>query len=230
MVDVFLAVVREGGLWEDLSRENHALRREILRHEPTERSLAATPERLDLVARAFAEVIDAKSPFTFRHSERVAEVAAAMGEHVGFDAGARRDIMRAGLLHDIGKLGISSRILDKRSHLTNAEFAEIKRHPKLTYDILSRVGPFRKIARTAANHHERLDGSGYPHKLTAGELDLPSPILAVADIYDALARERPYREAMPQEQVMEILRKERGAQLCPEAVATLEELVSKNAL
>ncbi len=105
------------------------------------------------MARAFAEIIDAKSPFTYRHSEGVARVAVAMAERAGLGPEGTRDLMRAALLHDIGKLGVSNRILDKPGGLTNGEYEEIKRHPKLTYDILSRVGPFRPIAETAANHH-----------------------------------------------------------------------------
>jgi HD-GYP domain-containing protein (c-di-GMP phosphodiesterase class II) len=100
-------------------------------------------------------------------------------------------MMRAALLHDIGKLGVSNRILDKPGSLTDEEYAKIKQHPRLTYDILSRVGPFRPIAQTAANHHEKLDGSGYHRGIGAEDLDLPSRILAVADIYDALSAERP---------------------------------------
>lgn len=152
---------------QELARED--LRREISRHEPAERPLAAIPERLDLVSRAFfAQIIDAKPPFTFRHSESVSTLAVAMGTRLGFDAGARRDMLRAGLLHDIGKLGVSNRILDKPGLLTGEEFATLRAHPSLTRDILSRVGPFRNIVPVAANHHERLDGSGYTRGLTAG--------------------------------------------------------------
>jgi HD-GYP domain-containing protein (c-di-GMP phosphodiesterase class II) len=93
LVEVFLAEAQEGALWESLARED--LRSEVSRLEPADRVLDATPERLDLVSRAFAQIIDAKSPFTYRHSEGVAEVAVAMGERLGFDADARRDLMRA---------------------------------------------------------------------------------------------------------------------------------------
>ena len=228
LVDVFLAEARGGGLWEGLARED--LRREVSRLEPADRVLAATPERLDLVSRAFAEIIDAKSPYTYRHSEGVAAVAVAMGERLGFDAGARRDLMRAGLLHDIGKLGISNRILDKPGRLTGEEFARIRRHPRLTYGILSRVTPFRGIAETAANHHERLDGSGYHRGLTAERLDPASRILAVADVFDALTQDRPYREAMPKERVLGILAGESGGKLCPASVAALGELAAEEAI
>lgn len=228
LVDCFLAEAREDGLWDNLARED--LRREISRLEPADRVLAATPERLDLVCRAFAGIIDAKSPFTYRHSEGVAEAAVAMGERLGLDADARRDMMRAGLLHDMGKLGVSNRILDKPGRLTAEEFARVKEHPKLTYDILSRIAPLRGIAETAANHHEKLDGSGYHRGLEADRLDLPSRILAVADIYDALTQERSYREALPKEQALEILAAESGKELCPTCVAAIEELAGEDAI
>ena len=228
LVEVFLAEARENGLLEDLLRGDPWS--EVSRLEPTDRTLEATPERVDLVARAFGEIIDAKSPFTYRHSEGVAKAAVAMGERAGFGPDASRDMMRAGLLHDIGKLGISNRILDKPGRLTDAEYEKIKAHPKLTYDILSRVGPFGPIAETAANHHERLDGSGYHRGLAAEDLDLPSRILAVADVYDALSADRPYHKALPKEKVLDILHEESAAKLDPEPVALLEGLVNEDAL
>lgn len=227
LVDVFLAEVR-AGLWGDLSQEDP--QREVSRLEPDDRTLEATPERIDLVARAFGEIIDAKSPFTYRHSEGVSKVAVAISERAGFGPDATRDLMRASLLHDIGKLGISNRILDKPGALTDEEYAKIKQHPKLTYEILSRVGPFRPIAEMAANHHEKLDGSGYHRGLIAEDLDLPSRILAVADIYDALTADRPYHKAMPKEKVLNILQEDSGHKLDPESVTLLKDLVTEDAV
>lgn len=194
LVEILLAEAREGGLWEDVSGDDAV--REVARLEPADRTLEATPERVNLAARAFGEIIDAKSPFTYHHSEgvarvSVARVSVAMAGRAGLGPEGTRDMMRAALLHDIGKLGVSNRILDKPGSLTDEEYAKIKQHPRLTYDILSRVGPFRPIAQTAANHHEKLDGSGYHRGIGAEDLDLPSRILAVADIYDALSAERP---------------------------------------
>ena len=228
IVDVFLVEARAGEMWKSLAQSDLAY--EISQLEPPDRILTATPERLDRIALAFAQIIDAKSPFTFRHSEGVAETAAAMCEYVGFDATAVRDQRRAALLHDIGKLGISNRILDKDGPLTDREFAEVRKHPKLTYDVLSRVTPFQGIAETAANHHEKLDGSGYHRGVTGDSLDLLSRILAVADIYDALSRDRPYRPAMPKEKALDLLNKESGGKLCPQSVQVLNELVSKDVI
>ena len=138
--------------------------------------------------------------------------------------------MRASLLHDIGKLGISNRILDKPGGLTGEEYEEIKRHPKITHDILSRVGPFRPIAETAASHHEKLDGSGYHRGIGSEDLDLPARILAVADIYDALSADRPYHKALPKEKVIDILREESATRIDPECVAILEDLAAAGAV
>ena len=168
----------------------------VSRLEPADRVLAVTSERLDLTARAFARIIDAKSPFTYRPSERVAETATAMAEHMALPTYAVRDQGRAGLLHDIGKLAVSNLILDKPGPLTHAGYAQVKQHPRLTYDTLVRLAPFRGIAEVAASHHEKLDGSGYHRGVTAQDLSLPSRILAVADVFDALSQDRPYRPAM----------------------------------
>jgi HD-GYP domain-containing protein (c-di-GMP phosphodiesterase class II) len=228
LVDVFLAEARAGTEWKSLTAPD--LMGVLSSLEPEDRALEVTPERLDLVAHAFARIIDAKSPFTYRHSEGVARTAVAMMEHMGFGASAVRDQRRAALLHDIGKLSVSNRILDKPGPLTEGEFAAVKRHPKLTYDVLVRVAPFRDIAEVASNHHERLDGTGYHRGVTGESLDLPSRVLAVADVYDALSQDRPYRPAMPVERVLGILKRQSGNKLCPLSVAALKELVSRGGL
>jgi putative nucleotidyltransferase with HDIG domain len=194
--------------------------------EPDDRIVMADDRRLDRVAEAFARVIDAKSPYTARHSEQVAQWAVAIGEQLGIDAGGRRDLRRAGLLHDIGKLAVSNRILDKPGRLDPPELAVIREHPRHTQAILERVACFRPIVETAASHHERLDGSGYHRGLAAFDLSRPARVLAVADVYEALTAERPYRAAMPAEQALAIVRSDRGTGLCPAAVDALERAVA----
>lgn len=225
LVEVFLDEAHKGNIWESLESQN--LTKALSSMEPPDKTLLATPERLDLVARAFARIIDAKSPFTYEHSEGVANVAVAMSRRMGFEGEELRDQMRAGLLHDIGKLGVSSRILDKTERLTEEEFARIKEHPELSHDLLRRVAPFENIVERCTNHHEKLDGSGYPRGLTAKDLDLPTRILTVADIFDALSKDRPYRKGMSLEKTLAILDEESGEKLCPESVATLKSLISE---
>jgi HD-GYP domain-containing protein (c-di-GMP phosphodiesterase class II) len=182
----------------------------------------AGDEELDRVADAFARVIDAKSPFTARHSSEVARWAVSTGAVMGVSADGLRDLRRAGLLHDVGKLAVSSRILDKPGRLDPEEMAAIREHPRYTHQILSRVACLAGIVDTAANHHERLDGKGYHRGLSAFDLTRPARILAVADIFEALTADRPYREAMPFGKALEIVREQRGTGLCPAAVDGLE--------
>jgi len=143
------------------------------------------------IAEAFARVIDAKSPWTFEHSNGVAEAATTIASALGFSDDEVRTLRRAALLHDVGKLGVSSLILDKPAKLTDMEFAVIRRHPLLTEQILQRVGCFRPLVAVAAAHHERLDGSGYHQGIGGSELSLAARVLCVADVFDALRASRP---------------------------------------
>ena len=180
---------------------------------------AADAARLDDIAGAFADIIDAKSPFTFSHSARVAKVALRLAAALALDDREQRRIHRAALLHDIGKLGVSNRILDKAGPLSAREWTDVHKHPKNTLEILTRVGAFGDLAWTAALHHERLDGSGYPWQLDAAKLDQSARLLAVADTYEALTSDRPYRRAMTHDAAVALMREEvdRG-RLCPRSV------------
>ena len=128
---------------------------------------------------------------------------------------------RAGLLHDIGKLGVPNMILDKPSRLEPSEFEVIRRHPELTLRILEPVPAFAAVAELAACHHERLDGRGYFRGLTEPELTMGARIVAVADVYEALTADRPYRPAMPIETALGILRAEVGEHLAGDVVEAL---------
>ena len=192
--------------------------------EPAERVLVADQDGLDRVAEAFARVIDAKSPYTARHSEGVAHHALAIAGAMGLPADGLRDLRRAALLHDVGKLAVSSRVLDKPGRLDPAELEQIRRHPRYTQLILERVACLRPIVAVAASHHERLDGSGYHRGLTGVELSRPARVLAVADVFEALTADRPYRAAMDVGEALEIVRRDRGSGLDPAAVDALEAL------
>src|SRR5262249_54788078 len=116
-----------------------------------------------------------------------------------------RILRRAGLLHDIGKLAISNRILDKPSKLSHEEFLAVKTHPVHTLRILERAPCFAELADLAANHHEKLDGSGYPRSLDADDLAVPMRLLAVADVYEALTADRPYRPSLSVDRALSIV-------------------------
>ena len=194
----------------------------VMNEEPGSHPRLVDEPGLDMIALAFSEIIDAKSPYTFRHSSNVAGFALAMSKQYGMDALAQRRIHRAGLLHDIGKLGISNSILDKPGRLDDAERAAIELHPVYTSDILSHVPAFSDFAWTAAVHHEKLDGSGYPWKLTGDQLDDSARILCVADVCEALTADRPYRAGMESGAAFALMRREFAGKLCSSAIDALE--------
>ena len=219
LVDALGALRADAGFWATLAEPD------LSAVEPPDQVLVADEKHLDRMADAFARIIDAKSPWTHRHSDRVRLIAAGIASRLGFESTALRDLGRAALLHDIGKLGVSSRILDTPGRLTDEEFARIKEHPLFTERILERVPGFSELAPLASAHHERLDGSGYPYGLTAGELTMPMRVLAVADVYEALTSERPYRSAWSSDEALEIMRPDMPRRLDHEAFAELEALV-----
>ena len=216
LVDVVLSWKNDDAWWRGLRAMD--VRERLIAAEPTDQVRFVDDDGLDTISLAFAEIIDAKSPFTYRHSARVAAYGGQVASALGLDAEEQRRLYRAGLLHDIGKLGVSNRILDKPGALTPSEWIQVQQHPKYTLSILSQVSTFGAFAWTAALHHEKLDGTGYPWGLSAKQLDLASRILAVVDIYDALTSDRPYREGFSHEQAMDIIIKDRGTKLCERVV------------
>ena len=205
-------------LWRQESLEES--RRRVLDLDPGHLP-AADAAGLDRVCEAFAEVIDAKSPYTCRHSREVAEAADCITGQLDLPPAARALVRRAALLHDIGKLGISNRILDKPGGLTREEWITMRQHPRYTGEILGRVPGWQPLAEAAASHHERLDGSGYHRGLRGAHLSIESRIVAVADVYAALSVVRPYRAALPQEAVFALLAAETPHALDADCVAAL---------
>ena len=195
----------------------------ILELEPQNLNVTVDGDYLDDIAEGFAQVVDSKSPFTKGHSERVTLFADLIAEQMGFSLERRRWLKRAALLHDIGKLGVSNSILDKPGKLDAEEWISMRAHAALTETILSRISVFRELAPIAGAHHERLDGKGYPKGLKGSEIAAESRILAVADIFDALTAERPYRAAMPVSQALSIMTQDVGSAIderCFEALKT----------
>ncbi|HNV74699.1 MAG TPA: HD domain-containing phosphohydrolase [Gemmatimonadaceae bacterium] len=224
LVDTVVGWRADGSWWNSVTAPDQMAHATLL--EPAQHAREVDDAGLDRVAEAFAEIIDAKSPFTYKHSSNVAMYACAIGERLGFDARTMQRTRRAGLLHDIGKVGVSNRILDKNGPLADDERAAVQSHPMYTWEILGRVSAFASFARQAATHHEKLDGSGYPWKLRGDELDKPSRAMVVADIYEALTADRPYRAGMPVEKALAILEQERGDKLDGDAIDALAEAVS----
>jgi putative nucleotidyltransferase with HDIG domain len=216
LVEAIPALERDVAFWASLEAPD------VQAVEPADRVERADDARLDRIAEAFASIVDAKSPFTARHSAGVAEIAAGVAATMGLDKPTQRLVRRAGLLHDVGKLGISNQILDKRGGLTDLEWRAVRHHPRLSLIILRRVPALADVAQLAAMHHERLDGSGYPYGLGEWDLSLPARILQVADVADALSAERPYRAALPVDEVLAIMRSDAGPRLDAGAFAALE--------
>jgi len=168
--------------------------------------------------RALTSAIDAKDPYTHGHSERVARVAVCLAEELGLDKEQLDTIYLGGLLHDIGKIGVDDQVLNKPGALTPEEFEQIKKHPQLGYDILRGVRQLQKILPIVLHHHESWDGSGYPHGLKGESTPLLARIAAVADAFDAMSSDRPYRRGMPDDKLDAILREGAGRQWDPNVV------------
>jgi HD-GYP domain-containing protein (c-di-GMP phosphodiesterase class II) len=193
--------------------------------EPGDAALLAGPGALDRLALAFADVVDAKSPFTAVHSRRVGDFAVAIGDQLGLGDLAVADLRRAALLHDIGKLAVPNAILDKPGPLSAKEWEVMREHPFHTLRVLLHVRAFKEMAHVAASHHERLDGDGYFRRLRGPQFPLEGQILATADMFEALTAARPYRPALPEEVALRILERDRGRSVGGECLDALSAVV-----
>ena len=239
-----VAQMRSGGWFDPLLVDTlHALRhdqpfwvsvtgsdpmRHLGRYEPADRVMLADEATIDRLCFGFAQVVDAKSPWTRRHSEGVAQLAMGIGTELGLGLDELRDLRRVGLMHDLGKLGVSNMILDKPGRLDDDERAVMCRHPGYSREILGRVPCLSGLCDLAASHHERLDGKGYYRGLSGDELSSSARALVVADMFEAMSATRPYRETMPRERVLGILKGDAGTAVCPEAVAALERFLDRH--
>ena len=224
LVRAFRVLARDHEFWSTLHTEDS---RQLVFNAEHQSAVIADEARLDAIAEAFASVIDAKSPYTSEHSRRVATLAVAIAERLGFSTANVTRIRRAALLHDIGKLGVPNSILDKAAALNDREWALVRAHPAHTLQILEAVPVFRDFAFDAACHHERLDGSGYHRGYPAGRLSPTARALAVADVADALLADRPYRASLDPEDALRILKADcaRGA-LCRASVFAIADIVA----
>jgi len=181
-----------------------------LAEAPTESAVMGEPE-LDRMIIALGDFADLKCPFTLGHSRAVAALAAEAATEAGLPPGEIVDIRRAGHLHDLGRIGVSSDIWERASALTPDQWERVRLHPYLTGRILQRVGGLDGVARLAANHHECVDGSGYPRGLAAGQLSLADRLLAAAVAYESALEPRPYRVARTPVEAADRLRRRAAA-------------------
>ena len=172
------------------------------------KSLLADLEQAENVLVSLANVLDAKDPYTRGHSERVARYAAALGEAAGLSPDDCANLHRAGLLHDIGKIGIPLEYLNKPAKLTTEEYEVVKLHPAIGFDICRPLRTMAPLLLLIRGHHERLDGRGYPDALKGDAIPTTLRCLTIADVYDALTSDRPYRKAVPSKSALKIMQEE----------------------
>ena len=170
-----------------------------------EKILEYSDEEVRNIAGLFAKIVDYKSEFTQNHSRGVAEKAEMMAHYYDFDTEKAIRFYFAGALHDIGKLVVVNDILEKPGKLTENEFAEMKNHAAATHYILNQIKEIPDIVKWAGNHHEKLNGKGYPQGLTAEEISFEERVMACIDIYQALTEKRPYKDGMSHEQSISIM-------------------------
>jgi response regulator RpfG family c-di-GMP phosphodiesterase len=165
------------------------------------------------------QALEARDVYTRGHSEAVAEIAVGMGRVMGFAPDELEMLEIAARLHDLGKIGIPDAILLKPGKLTVKEYETIKAHPTIGAEILRPIPSMAPLIPAVLSHHERIDGTGYPHGLKGKDIPLWARIIAVGDIYHALTSNRPYRDPMPEERVLEIINDAKVGHLCPDCVA-----------
>ncbi|XOQ43936.1 MAG: Cyclic di-GMP phosphodiesterase response regulator RpfG [Clostridium sp.] len=164
-------------------------------------------QKIRTISQIFSNIIDAKSPFTGSHSRGISEKVGTICRYYEFDDTSYWKMRIAADLHDIGKLAVPNEILDKPGKLNGKEFRVIQSHPFYTRKILEMINGFEDITNWASNHHEKLDGSGYPYGIGENKLDFNSRILACVDIYQALTEDRPYRRGMAHKDAVQIMEK-----------------------
>lgn len=169
-------------------------------------------------AEALAEAIEKRDPYTGGHTKRVTEFSLAIAEYMGLSEKEKFTLKLAAILHDIGKIGIEDSVLRKQARLTEEEYAKMRMHPVIGAEILKHIEQLKDVLLGTLYHHERYDGRGYPEGLKDGEIPLIARIIAVADTFDAMTSDRPYRKALPDKVALEELIKNKGTQFDPDVV------------
>jgi HD-GYP domain-containing protein (c-di-GMP phosphodiesterase class II) len=223
-VDAVLAHTRSDKLWERFGAITHP--EQVAHLDPRPRKIpSATLAQMLQIGQVFAGVVDAKSPWTTTHSTRTALLSRRMAAVMGLDEDEADRIGLAALLHDLGKLAVSNAILDKAGPLDPGEMMEMQGHTEITYQLLAPLWPLGDVAEMAASHHERLDGSGYHRHLRGPDLTFGAQIVAVADVFEALTADRPYRRGMDNDEAIRWLRKEAGRTLAAEPISALYDMI-----
>lgn len=167
----------------------------------------------------FSIIVEAKDTYTANHSRNVRDLSMLIAERLGLSRAEKRDIYVAASLHDIGKIGIPDAIINKPGKLTDEEYSVIKSHPRIGVDLLSKLDSFDNLKGNVLYHHERFDGRGYPEKLGENDIPVGARIIAVADAYDAMTSDRPYRKGMSHSEAAKELVIGSGTQFDPRIVS-----------
>ncbi|TBR16636.1 HD-GYP domain-containing protein, partial [bacterium] len=176
---------------------------------------------------AFAKTIEVKDHYTGEHGEHIVYFATEIARELNLPKPEIENIKQAAILHDLGKVGISERILCKKAKLTQEEFNEIKKHPQIGVDIIRPIQFLHGIIPYILYHHERWDGRGYPSGLKGEEIPMGARIISVADVYHALTSNRPYRKAYSREEALKIIKEGSGSQFDPKVVAVFLKIIKK---
>ncbi len=203
IVDTLLLLMKTEGFWYDISNQFIL---SSLQNLKLAKYKKYTLQEVKRVTGMFSKIIDSKSKFTRFHTTGLTIRVEKMCNHYDFEETHLAKMLIASDLHDIGKLAISNKILDKKGKLTKDEFSQIKAHAYYTRKVLEPLNGFEEITEWASNHHERNDGSGYPFGLSKNELDFESQLIATLDIYQALREDRPYRSKMTHTEAMYLLK------------------------
>lgn len=203
VVDAFMSFAHKERFWADLLFYNIV---EVLERIAPQIIYEYSWKDLIPISDTFMKIIDSKSKFTYNHSHGITEKIQIMSDFYGFNTEKKLKLHIAANLHDLGKLYIPNSILEKPDKLDSFEFSEIKKHVYFTKLVLDKISGFEDISSWASNHHEKLNGSGYPENLTGKELDFESRLMGVIDICQALTEERPYRKGLTQREAIKIIR------------------------
>jgi HD-GYP domain-containing protein (c-di-GMP phosphodiesterase class II) len=176
---------------------------------------------------AFAKTIELKDHYTGNHVERTVYYANEIARRIGLPIDEVKLVEQASMLHDLGKIGISEKILLKKGPLTKVEFKKIKEHPKIGVDIIRPIQSFHSLLPLILYHHERWDGKGYPFGLKGDEIPVGARIIAIADVYEALISDRPYRKALSKKMALNIIKENSGKQFDPKIADILMDVVEK---
>ncbi len=224
-VTLFILLFIAGYLWMQELRDYYVL---LGLHKGLQRAYEQLKQsEIDTIA-SLIKTEEEKDVDTKGHSERVAKISLAIAEKLGLDGTAKNAIFRAGILHDIGKIGVNDAILNKVEKLTDAEWDVIKTHPRKAVEILEPLKFLARERNIILSHHERHDGKGYPEGLKGEEICLESRIMAVADAFDAMNSRRAYREALPREKILSELKSARDTQLSARIVDIFLALIEND--